>query len=113
MSHAAKGLSPLAGGLGVPEAWYTAVVVYGPAEAGTAMGATTSTAAAAKTSRGMLLLTAHLRRSTEHEWPHLRHVSLVGSNAGWPRLLQTAPGYASTAGSKWGGRADRCWLAGQ
>src|SRR5437773_11350663 len=102
MSHAAKGLSPLAGGLGVPEAWYTAVVVYGPAEAGTAMGTTTSTAAAANTSRGMLLLTAHLRRSTEHEWCHLRHVSLVGSNAG--RAFSRPRAHASTAGSKWGGR---------
>src|SRR5437762_11173220 len=107
MSHAAKGLSPLAGGLGVPEAWYTAVVVYGPAEAGTAMGTTTSTAAAANTSRGMLLLTAHLRRSTE-QGSHLRHVSLAGSNAG-RAFSRLAPAYASTAGSKWGGRADRLW----
>jgi hypothetical protein len=60
MSHDAKGLSPLAGGLGVPEAWCTAVVAYGPAEA-VASGrrsAIKTTAAA----RGMPFLMAHLHR---------------------------------------------------
>jgi hypothetical protein len=32
MSQEAKGLSPLAGGLGVPDAWCTTVVAYDPAE---------------------------------------------------------------------------------
>jgi hypothetical protein len=33
MSQDAKGLSPFAGGLGIPDAWCTTVVAYGPAEA--------------------------------------------------------------------------------
>src|SRR5436309_4698747 len=50
MSHDAKGLSPLAGGLGVPDAWCTAVVAYGPAEAvASGRRITTKTTAAART----------------------------------------------------------------
>src|SRR5512133_888772 len=58
MSQEAKGLSPLAGGLGVPDAWCTTVVAYGPAEA-TAIGRRinrTATAAA----RGMTFPMAYL-----------------------------------------------------
>jgi hypothetical protein len=60
MSHEAKGLSPLAGGLGVPEASWTTVVTYGPADAGASgRRIITETKAAA---RGMLFLMAHLHR---------------------------------------------------
>src|SRR6266478_4793279 len=60
MSQEAKGLSPLAGGLGVPEAWCTIVVVYGPAEA-TAAGRRINRAATAA-ARGMTFLMAYLPR---------------------------------------------------
>ena len=33
MSHEANGLFPFAGGLGMPDAWRTSVVEYGPANA--------------------------------------------------------------------------------
>src|SRR6266540_5818048 len=46
MSQEANGLSPVAGGLGVPEAWCTDVVMYVFAAAGSAIIATTRIAAA-------------------------------------------------------------------
>src|SRR5438132_459728 len=57
MSHEAKGLSPLAGGLGVPDAWYTAVVWYGPADAA-ASGRRSSSSEATAASRRMRFLMA-------------------------------------------------------
>src|SRR5207248_2617671 len=52
MSQEAKGLSPFAGGLGVPEAWCTAVATYGPADAA-ANGRTIMRAGAPTAARGM------------------------------------------------------------
>jgi hypothetical protein len=60
MSQEAKGLSPLAGGLGVPDAWCTTVVAYGPAEA-TATGRRINRAVIAA-ARGMTFLMAYLPR---------------------------------------------------
>src|SRR5919201_4478971 len=72
MSQDAKGLFPLAGGLGVPEAWCTAVVAYVPAEAA-ASGRriiTTTTAAA----RGIRFLMRHLPSDrTENGRPSSSH----------------------------------------
>src|SRR5438876_12138031 len=82
MSHEAKGLSPLAGGLGVPEAWYTAVVSYGPAAAGSASGTVIRRAAATTTARGMLFLTAHL-----HPWNQNPVILVI-----WPRPCQKTDG---------------------
>src|SRR2546422_1412154 len=61
MSQEAKGLSPFAGGLGVPEAWCTAVATYGPADAA-ANGRTIIRAEATTAARGMPFLIAHLHR---------------------------------------------------
>src|SRR6266511_470752 len=61
MSHEAKGLSPLAGGLGVPDAWCTTVVTYGPAAAG-ASGIRIIRAETTAAARGMPFLMAHLHR---------------------------------------------------
>src|SRR6266496_2560517 len=61
MSHEAKGLSPLAGGLGVPDAWCTAVVSYGPADAA-ASGRRIISNEATTATRGMRFLIAHLHR---------------------------------------------------
>src|SRR5437773_12030380 len=54
MSQEAKGLFPLAGGLGVPDAWLTTVVAYGPAEA-TAAGSRINRAAAAAAGKPFLM----------------------------------------------------------
>src|SRR6266540_2677481 len=68
MSHEAKGLFPLAGGLGMPEAWCTAVVPYGPADAG-ASGMKTIKAKTTAAVRGMPLPMAHLHRSKPKQRP--------------------------------------------
>src|SRR6476659_2099732 len=62
MSHAANGLFPLAGGFGVPDAWFTTVVAYGPADAAVS-GMRTINAAATTAARRTLLPIAHLHRS--------------------------------------------------
>jgi len=51
MSQSPNGLSPFAGGLGVPDAWYTVVVVYGPADAGSARADAISANVAATAAR--------------------------------------------------------------
>src|SRR5262245_26850187 len=53
MSQPANGLLPSAGGPGVPDAWLTAAVTYGPAAAGSAIGTVTNTPAAKTTPRHM------------------------------------------------------------
>src|SRR5947207_13018980 len=68
MSHEAKGLSPLAGGLGVPDAWCTAVAAYGPADAPASGRRTISpeatiSAEATPAARGMPFLMTHLHRT--------------------------------------------------
>src|SRR5213083_3002366 len=61
MSQEAKGLFPFAGGLGVPEAWCTAVATYGPADAA-ANGRRTIMAKITAAARGMPSLMPHLHR---------------------------------------------------
>src|SRR6266508_2208314 len=68
MSHEAKGLSPLAGGLGVPEAWCTDVLTYGPADAG-ASGRRIIRADTRAAARGMPFLMPHLHRIEPKPWP--------------------------------------------
>src|SRR6266581_9238635 len=93
MSHEAKGLSPLAGGLGVPDAWCTAVAAYGPADAPASGRRTISpeatiSAEATPAARGMPFLMTHLHRTE----PKLSLVAGAATAAGFTAASEPCRG---------------------